>query len=48
MKLEALTGDLTGLHKLRVGDYRVFYEILQNEQTIVINEHHPGLVRYFE
>jgi mRNA interferase RelE/StbE len=34
---EALTDDLTGLYKLRVGDYRVLYEILHDEQTIVIH-----------
>ena len=28
IKPEALTGDLAGLYKLRVGDYRVVYEIL--------------------
>jgi len=33
---EALTGDLIGLYKLRVGDYRVIYEIIPNEETIVI------------
>ena len=35
---QSLTGDLTGLYKLRIGDYRVLYEILQDEQTIVIHE----------
>lgn len=34
---EALTGDLTGLYKLRVGDYRVIYEVLWDEATIVIH-----------
>jgi mRNA interferase RelE/StbE len=34
---ETLTGDLAGLYKLRVGDYRVIYEVLWNEKTIVIN-----------
>ncbi|MBC7260647.1 MAG: type II toxin-antitoxin system RelE/ParE family toxin, partial [Chloroflexi bacterium] len=34
-RLEALSGELTGLYKLRVGDYRVIYEILHDEQTIV-------------
>ena len=34
---EALTDDLAGLYKLRVGDYRVLYEILHDEQTIVIH-----------
>ncbi len=34
---EALTGDLSGLYKLRVGDYRIIYEILHDEQVIVIH-----------
>ena len=34
---EALTGDLAGFYKLRVGDYRVLYEILHNEQALVIH-----------
>jgi mRNA interferase RelE/StbE len=34
---EALTGELAGLCKLRVGDYRVIYEILHTEQTLVIH-----------
>jgi mRNA interferase RelE/StbE len=34
---EALTGNLTGLYKLRVGDYRVIYEIVRKEKTIVIH-----------
>ncbi len=34
---ESPTGDLAGFYKLRVGDYRVLYEILQDEQTIVIH-----------
>ena len=37
IKPEVLTGDLTGLHKLRVGDYRVIYEILHQEHVIVIH-----------
>jgi mRNA interferase RelE/StbE len=37
IKPEALTGDLAGLYKLCVGDYRVVYEILHDEQTIVIH-----------
>jgi len=36
IKPEALTGDLAGLYKLRVGDYRVVYELLHSEQEIVI------------
>lgn len=34
---EPLRGDLIGLHKLRVGDYRVIYEIVHNEKTIIIH-----------
>jgi len=28
IRLEALTGDLAGFYKLRIGDYRVIYEVL--------------------
>lgn len=35
--LEALSGELSGLYKLRTGDYRVIYEILHDDQTIVIH-----------
>ncbi len=34
----AYTGDLEGLFKLRVGAYRVIYEILYDERTIVIHQ----------
>jgi len=34
---EALTGELAGFYKLRVGDYRVIYEILHAEQTVLIH-----------
>ena len=34
---EALTADLAGLYRLRIGDYRVIYEIVHDEQTIVIH-----------
>lgn len=37
LRLEALAGDLAGLYKLRVGDYRVIYEVLWDEETIVIH-----------
>jgi mRNA interferase RelE/StbE len=37
VKPEALTADLSGLYKLRVGDHRVVYEILHSEQMIVIH-----------
>lgn len=33
----ALTGDLAGFYKLRVGDYRVVYEILHGENELVIH-----------
>ena len=33
---EALTGELAGFYKPRVGDYRVIYEILHAGQTLVI------------
>jgi len=38
IKPEPLTGDLTGFYKFRVGDYRVLYEILQDEQILVIHQ----------
>lgn len=34
---EALTGRFADLLKLRVGDYRVLYEVLEAEQLIVIH-----------
>ncbi len=34
---EALTGELSGLSKLRVGDYRVIYEVLHNERTLIVH-----------
>lgn len=33
----ALKGDLAGLYKLRVGDYRVIYEILHSEEMLVVH-----------
>ena len=35
--LEALTGELDGLFKLRIGDYRVVYELIHDEQLIMIH-----------
>jgi len=35
---EPYKGDLTGLNKFRVGDYRVVYEILYDEKMIVIHQ----------
>jgi mRNA interferase RelE/StbE len=37
IKPEAFTGNLAGLYKLRVGDYRVIYEVVRGEQTIMIH-----------
>jgi mRNA interferase RelE/StbE len=37
IRLEALTSDLAGLYKLRIGDYRVIYEVLWDEKIIVIH-----------
>jgi mRNA interferase RelE/StbE len=37
VKPMSLTGDLAGFYKLRVGDYRVVYEILHAEQMLVIH-----------
>jgi mRNA interferase RelE/StbE len=34
---EGLTGDLAGLYKLRVGNYRVIYEILESDKVIIIH-----------
>lgn len=34
---EALSGDLAEFFKLRVGDYRVIYEILDAEQILVVH-----------
>ena len=32
-----LTGQLAGLYKLREGDYRIIYQVLRNEKTIVVH-----------
>ncbi len=34
---EPFSGDLAGLFKLRVGDYRVIYQILRHEKLLVIH-----------
>jgi len=34
---ESLRGNLVGFYKLRIGDYRVIYEIIHDERTIVIH-----------
>jgi len=38
LRPEPLTGGLAGLFKLRVGDYRVIYELLQDEKTLVVHQ----------
>ena len=35
---ESLSGDLSALYKLRVGDYRVLYQILPDEEAILIHQ----------
>jgi mRNA interferase RelE/StbE len=35
--LEALTGDLEGLFKLRVGDHRVVHELIHDEELIIVH-----------
>lgn len=42
IRSEALTGDLRGFYKLRAGDYRIIYEVLWDEATIVIHAISPG------
>lgn len=37
IKPEPLTGDLSGLFKLREGDYRIVYEILRRERLVLIH-----------
>lgn len=36
-KLFPLRGELKGLYKIREGSYRIIFEILKNEQTIIIH-----------
>ncbi len=38
IKPEALHGELAGLFKLRVGDYRVVYQVLRDERQMVIHD----------
>ncbi len=37
LRPEALAGDLAGLFKLRVGDYRVIYEVLSEDRVLVVH-----------
>lgn len=34
---EALKGSLSGLYKMRAGDYRIIYEVLHGEQVLLIH-----------
>ncbi len=34
---KSLKGDLAGLYKLREGDYRIIYEVIRKEKTIIIH-----------
>ena len=36
IKREPLAGDFSGLYKLRVGDYRVLYEVVWHQEAIII------------
>lgn len=36
-KLYPLKGDLTGLYKLREGSYRIVFEVLRSEKTIIVH-----------
>lgn len=38
IKLLNLKGDLSSFYKLRVGDYRVFYQVLEVEQVIIVHK----------
>jgi mRNA interferase RelE/StbE len=38
IKPEVLTSSLSGLCKLRVGGYRVIYEVIHEEQVIVVHQ----------
>lgn len=44
-----LVGDLAGLYKLRVGDYRVIYEINRDHHAIVIQMigHRSDIYRHY-
>ena len=36
-ELYPLKGQLSGLYKIREGSYRIIFEVLRNEQTIIIH-----------
>ncbi len=35
---EQLTGNLAGYYKLRVGDYRVIYDLINEEKVLIISK----------
>lgn len=37
VRLEGLRGELAGLYKFRVGSYRVIYELIHEEQLLIIH-----------
>ena len=37
LRPQALAGDMAGLFKLRVGDYRVIYEALPEDRVLVVH-----------
>ena len=42
---KALAGELQGLYSARRGDYRIIYEILDQEQVVIVHRvQHRGLV----
>lgn len=42
VRIEPLTGDLAGLYRLRVGDYRIIYEVLQHDDSDPCNRASSG------
>ena len=37
IKPEALRGELTGLYKVREGDYRIIYQLVDSEKLLIIH-----------
>ena len=37
VRLEPLRGDLSGLYKLRQGAYRIIYQVLREEESLIIH-----------
>ena len=38
VRIESLSGGLSGFQKLRIGDYRVLYQVLHDDKIIVIHK----------